>query len=268
MISYNRTRHHFPLPFHQRRSPVSCSIALSLAKQLRQPRDVEGDPWRLVFRQDLRLPGFVLAVAGVQVRECLPVGGRHSRRASGRLARELGCGGMSFGARRARRPVEVGLPPHWRDLQWRSLPRIDPAARCSPTWPVERIRPAATVCYLQRDVFIERIRLNSTHSSPEAAALRLFPVQSDGASICRVGLQSKMAEDYEHPSQASRHRRAVWVLHLDPVPRRARPMRRAQPLRNDTLKAKLAGVLKDQGAVLVRVVAQDDAEPAPAQQPR
>jgi Malonyl-CoA decarboxylase C-terminal domain len=64
-----------------------------------------------------------------------PPPGRHSRRASGRLARETGSVGMSFGVRRGRRPVEVWLPPHWRDLQRRSLPRVDPAARCSPTWP-------------------------------------------------------------------------------------------------------------------------------------
>jgi hypothetical protein len=64
-------------------------------------------------------------------------------------------GGPSFGARRARRPVVVWPPAHRRDLQRVSLPRIDPASRREPTRPAKRIRPAATVCYPQRDVFIE-----------------------------------------------------------------------------------------------------------------
>ena len=38
------------------------------------------------------------------------------------------------------------------------------------------------------------------------------------------------------------HRRAVRVLHLEPVTRRARPVGRAQPLRHDALQAHAAGV--------------------------
>jgi hypothetical protein len=60
----------------------------------------------------------------------------------------------------ARRRNGIWPPPHRRDLQRRSLPRIDPASRRSPTWPLERIRPATAVCYLQRDVFIQRCGLD------------------------------------------------------------------------------------------------------------
>jgi hypothetical protein len=78
-------------------------------------------------------------------------------RAWGRRAnRARGSGGASFGARRARRPVVVWPPPHRRDLQRISLPGIDPASRCSPTRPLERVRAATAIGYLQRDVFIKR----------------------------------------------------------------------------------------------------------------
>jgi hypothetical protein len=61
---------------------------------------------------------------------------------------------------RARRRDRVWPPPDRRDLQRISLPRIDPATRCSPTWPLEYVRVAAAVCYLQRDVFIKRSGLD------------------------------------------------------------------------------------------------------------
>jgi hypothetical protein len=51
-------------------------------------------------------------------------------------------------------------PLHRRDFERCSLPRIDPPSRCSPTWPLERVRPATAVCYLQRDVFIKRCGLD------------------------------------------------------------------------------------------------------------
>ena len=57
---------------------------------------------------------------------------------------------------RARRRDRERPSPHRRDLQRVSLPRIDPASRCSPTWPLKDVRVATAVCYLQRDVFIER----------------------------------------------------------------------------------------------------------------
>jgi hypothetical protein len=50
-----------------------------------------------------------------------------------RHARAIGSGGMSS---RARRPV--GPPPHRGDLQWRSLPRIDPAGYSGSSHPVAR----------------------------------------------------------------------------------------------------------------------------------
>jgi hypothetical protein len=100
---------------------------------------------RLVFREHLCLPCLGLVVARIDVGEGLFVGVWSARQGTGK----------SFGARRSRRPVVVWLPAHRRDLQWRSLPRIDPAPRRAPTRPAKRIRAAATVCYPQRDVFIE-----------------------------------------------------------------------------------------------------------------
>jgi hypothetical protein len=49
-------------------------LALALAKQLRQPRDVDGDAPRLVLRQHLGLQRFGFTVSGIDVRERLPVG--------------------------------------------------------------------------------------------------------------------------------------------------------------------------------------------------
>jgi hypothetical protein len=49
------------------------------------------------------------------------------------------------------------------------------------------------------------------------------------------------------------HRGAVRVLHLEPVPRRARAVRRAEPLRHNALEAHDAGLAEDRGAVLVGV---------------
>jgi hypothetical protein len=43
-------------------------------EQLGQARDVDGDPSRLVLREHLRLPGLGIVVAGVKVREGLPIG--------------------------------------------------------------------------------------------------------------------------------------------------------------------------------------------------
>jgi hypothetical protein len=50
------------------------SVVIRAAEHLRQPRDVDSDPSRLVLRQDLGLPRLVLIVSGVKVRERLPVG--------------------------------------------------------------------------------------------------------------------------------------------------------------------------------------------------
>src|ERR1700719_2931068 len=54
------------------------------------------------------------------------------------------------------------------------------------------------------------------------------------------------------------HRQAVRVLDLDPIPRRAGPIRRRQPLRHDALQPELAGVPEYNGAVLVGVIVQND----------
>jgi hypothetical protein len=72
-----------------------------------------------------------------------------------RLVAPVARGSGAISSRVRRRDRVVWPPPHWRDLKRRSLPRIDPAGRCSPTWPLERIRRAPAVGYLQRDVFIE-----------------------------------------------------------------------------------------------------------------
>jgi hypothetical protein len=48
-------------------------VAIRPPKQLRQPRDVDGDPPRLILRQDLGLPCFGIVVAAVEVGEGLRV---------------------------------------------------------------------------------------------------------------------------------------------------------------------------------------------------
>jgi hypothetical protein len=133
-----------------------------LSLQVRQPRNIDRDPPRLVRREHLRLAGFGITVAGVDEGKGLPVGVADDIPARDGIGmpRAQGSGGPSFRARRVRRPVVVWPPAHRRDLKRRSLPRIDPATRRAPTWPAKRIRPAATVCYPQRDVFIERRALD------------------------------------------------------------------------------------------------------------
>jgi hypothetical protein len=49
-------------------------LVITLPKQLRQPRNVDGNPARPVLRQHLRLQRFGRVVAGVQVGERLAVG--------------------------------------------------------------------------------------------------------------------------------------------------------------------------------------------------
>jgi hypothetical protein len=78
--------------------------------------------------------------------------GRRSRRVSCRRAREAGSGGTSLTL--SRRAV-VRPPSHWSDCKRGSLRRIVPAGCCPPTGPAQRIRPAPTVCDLQRDVFVK-----------------------------------------------------------------------------------------------------------------
>jgi hypothetical protein len=59
------------------RSAVSRRLrpASASSKQLWQPREVDGDPARLVFREHFCLPGFGLVLARVEVRNCLAVTG-------------------------------------------------------------------------------------------------------------------------------------------------------------------------------------------------
>jgi hypothetical protein len=56
------------------RKQTCGSVALTLPKQLRRPREVDGDPPGLVVCQNLRLSRFGLVVAGIDVGKCLPVG--------------------------------------------------------------------------------------------------------------------------------------------------------------------------------------------------
>jgi hypothetical protein len=49
-------------------------VGPDLPEQLRQPRDVDGDPSRLVVREHVGLPCLSIVVAGVEVREGLTVG--------------------------------------------------------------------------------------------------------------------------------------------------------------------------------------------------
>jgi hypothetical protein len=50
-------------------NPHWILVALTLPKQLRQPRDIDGDPPRLVRRQHLRLPRLGLVIAGIKRQE-------------------------------------------------------------------------------------------------------------------------------------------------------------------------------------------------------
>jgi hypothetical protein len=52
------------------------SAAIRLAEQLRQPRDVDGDPSGLVLRQHLRLPCFGFVVAGMKYASACPLTSR------------------------------------------------------------------------------------------------------------------------------------------------------------------------------------------------
>src|ERR1700742_3851065 len=61
----------------------------------------------------------------------------------------------------------------------------------------------------------------------------------------------------------SDHSRAVGILHLDPVPRPTRTVGRGEPLRHHALEAHAARVPEDRSAVIVGVIAEHDAEPAP-----
>ena len=63
-------------------------------------------------------------------------------------------GGMSRRAAAACR--KIWSPLHWRDREWRSFARTDPAHRSESAGVYEKVRFATTVGDLQRDVFIER----------------------------------------------------------------------------------------------------------------
>jgi hypothetical protein len=84
----------------------------------------------------------------------------------------------------------VWPPLHRRDLQRRSLPRIDPADRCVPTWPLERIRRATAICHLQRDVF-KRSGLDLIPTNVSRRSHYTFPSPTRRRSIDCVEPQSK-----------------------------------------------------------------------------
>jgi hypothetical protein len=101
-----------------------ASVAICPPEQLRQPRNVDGDPSRLVLRQQLRLPRLVLVVAGVELRDRLPVGIPDDVTAENLVGAPAR--GKSAGCHRGGGRNSVWPPLHRRDLQRRSLPRIDP----------------------------------------------------------------------------------------------------------------------------------------------
>ena len=94
----------------------------------------------------------------------------------------------------------------------------------------------------------------------------------------RLGLLSVRVEHGTHqerlrgrnllptPLAMPHHCRALRILDLDPIPRQARPVRRAQPLRHDALESHFAGVHEDKGAILAGVLAEDNPEPPLADQ--
>jgi hypothetical protein len=130
------------------------------------------------------------------LRERLPVGVPNDVAAGHWIVR-----GIGVTSSRARLAV-VWPPAYRRDLQRRSLPRIDPASRRAPTRPLDCIRRAPAVCYLHRDVFVKRCTLDwipvIRHPRRPHCASQF---RTDGDSICRVGLQSKTgADDYQRPS--------------------------------------------------------------------
>ena len=117
---------------------------------------------RVLRRQDHRRDGPALrrpampVVARVEISERLPIGIPDDV-TTGYLVGASGRGEVAgFSSRAGQRRDRERPPFHRRDLQRRSLPRIDPPARGMPTWPLERVRCAAAVRYLQRDVFIKR----------------------------------------------------------------------------------------------------------------
>jgi hypothetical protein len=66
---------------HEISNAAGCTFRLLLTQsgsrfpeQVRQPRDVEGDPSRLVVREHLRLPCIGLGLPTVEIRERLPGG--------------------------------------------------------------------------------------------------------------------------------------------------------------------------------------------------
>jgi hypothetical protein len=79
---------------------------------------------------------------------------------------------------------KVSPPCHWRDREWRSLARTNPAGRGKPACVYENVRFATTVGDLQGDVFIRRSTLERF---PTVTFRRrwhcTFPIQSSGAVL-------------------------------------------------------------------------------------
>jgi hypothetical protein len=141
--------------------------------------------------------------------------------------------GQRAGSSRARWRDRVWPPPHWRDLQRRPLPRIDPATRCSSTWPLERIRRAAPICYLQRDVFIKRSGLDCIPAIVHPRRSHCAFSQSERwRQYLPRGLQSKTGRMITSAPLGVAPSLAIQVLDLNPVLRRARARGRRDPLRH------------------------------------
>jgi hypothetical protein len=92
---------------------------------------------------------------------------------------------------------------------------------------VEQIRPAA-IGYYQPDT---------------SCSTGAVPIDSQPKSSEKTGF-------FTTDPLGTYHRRAVWVLHLDPIPRRSGPVWRREPLRHDPLQPELAGVPEHGGAGL------------------
>jgi hypothetical protein len=108
---------------------------------------------------------------------------------------------------RARLAV-VWPPANRRNLQRRSLPRIDPASRRGADTAIGLHTARHGRLLLAPRCLRQTVhsRLDSSHTSPEAAALR-FPVRTDGASICRG------EPPFSNPARWPRAVRLTMVAH-------------------------------------------------------
>jgi hypothetical protein len=161
---------------------------------------------------------------------------------------------MSSGGRRA----VVWPPPHRRDRQRRSLARTDPARRGKPAWVPESVRLATTVGDLQGDVFIEGSALDRL---PTITFRRKRP-------HCAFPNFRAMAPVSAALGFNPRPGREITSVPRGVSPSRGCPGSRDSPERDNALEAHLASLPEDGSAVLIGVLAEDDADPSRADQSR